>query len=175
METDIEAVHYHISTDIHTVEAFKTFVDWLYNTKPRAPENYEECKFLLQTYVLAVLYQAAPLQNDIMDCLRKYHTKATADLNHLIWLTDHTKDNTGLPMTAYFVQQIAYEIADQGIEKYEKHNKYLPKYMRQGDRFVRYELVKAIAHLATSAGRKAGDPATSDASNWYITELDKAE
>jgi hypothetical protein len=175
METDIEAVHYHISTDIHTPEAFKMFVDWLYNTKPSTPETQEECRFLLQTYVLAVQYDAAPLQNDIIDCLRKYHVKATVDLNHLIWLTDHTKDNTGLPMTAYLVQQIAYEIADQGVEKYEKHNKYLPNYMREGDCFVRYELVKAIAHLATSAERKAGDPATSEATKWYITELDKAE
>ena len=83
-------------------------------------------------------------------------------------MINNTGDNVGLPMTAYLVQQIAYEIAVHGIEKYEQDNKYMPYYMREGERFVRYELVKAIAHRATSSGRKLGNPATSDANKWYV-------
>jgi hypothetical protein len=49
-------------------------------------------------------------------------------------------------MTGYLVQQIAYEIAVSGIDKYEEQNNYMPCYMKEGDGHVRYELAKAMAH-----------------------------
>jgi hypothetical protein len=169
-----ESCHYHITDEMHTPEAFTTFADWLYNTRPSVPETKEYCKSLLQAYVLAVYYEVTLLQNAIIDCFREHHTRVTVDLDHLVWMTNHNGDNTRLPMTAYLVQQIAYEIAQEGIEKYEKKNKSLPQYMKEGDSFVRYELVKAIAHRTQSSVKKAGDPATSDAGKWYVTELDGA-
>ena len=162
--------HYHIISKIHTPQAFKTFVDWLHNIKPDAPEDREECKYLLQAYVLAVNYAARALQNAIMDCFRAYHTEVAVELDHLVWMVNNTGDNTNLAMTAYLVQQIAFEIAAHGIEKYEKNNQFMTYYMREGNRVVRYELVKAIARRATAAGRKDGNPATSDPDRWYVAE-----
>ena len=37
--------HYHITSKIHTPQAFKTFVDWLHNVTPEVPEENEDCKF----------------------------------------------------------------------------------------------------------------------------------
>jgi hypothetical protein len=161
--------HYHILSKIHTPQAFKTFVDWLYNISPSVPEDKADCKLLLQAYVLAVQYDAFPLQNAIVDCFRQYHIQVPVDLDHLVWMINNTEDSIRLPMTGYLVQQIAYQIALHGIEKYEKDNQYMSYYMTEGDRLVRYELVKAIAYRATSSGRKAGNPAILDASKWYVT------
>lgn len=167
-----ESDHYHITDEMHTPEAFKIFADWLHNTRPSVPVTKEDCKFLLEAYILAVYYEAALLQNAIIDSLREHHKMVPVILEHLLWMIDKTQDNAGLPMTAYLVQQIAYEIAQQGVEKYERKNKSLAKYMKEGDSFVRYELVRAIAHRTESSRKKAGNPATSDTSKWYITDLD---
>ena len=118
--------------------------------------------------MLAVQYNVASLQNAIIKRFCEYHKRVVVDLNHLLWMTDHTKDNTGLAMTAYLVQQIAYEISDRGILEYEKHNPGLHAYISQGDSSVRYELVKAIAHRAQLPG--VCDPAK-DPGRWFVTEV----
>jgi hypothetical protein len=83
-------------------------------------------------------------------------------------MTDHTRDNTGLAITAYLVQQIAYEISNRGILEYEKLNAGLDAYISKGDSSVRYELVKAIAHRAQLPG--VCDPAR-DPTRWFVTEV----
>jgi hypothetical protein len=122
--------------------------------------------------VLAVRYNASQLQNAILNCFRQYHAENVVNLHHLMWMISTTEDNTKLPMTAYLIQQIAYEIAEFGIEDYEMSNHYLPYFIREGNCFVRYELVKAIAWRATTAGREAGDPATSDRNSWLLIVTD---
>jgi hypothetical protein len=167
-ETEIKPVHYRLTSEFHTLPAFETFVGWIYKTWPSVPETRSDCKSLLQTYVLAVQYNAISLQNAIIKCFCEHHRSVIVDLNHLVWMTDHTRDNIGLAMTAYLVQQIAYEMSDGGILQYEKYNRSLPTFMSKGDSLVRYELVKAIAHRAQRPG--ASDPAE-DPSRWYVTEL----
>ena len=162
---------FRLKGNLHTWQSFLMILNSLHEAPLRLPEGNEDCKFFLQAYLLAEKYNWDRLQNDIVDCFRKYHTKFTVNLDHLMWMVENTGDNTALPMTAYLVQQIAYEIADEGIEKYAQNNKSFENFMVEGDRVVRYELVKAIAHRATAAGRRAADPATSDKHSWYSIGL----
>ena len=124
--------NYHLTSKLHTRKAFRMVLNSLNNGPPSLPESNEDCKFSLQAYLLAEKYNWDPLQNDIVDCFRIYHTKVTVNLDHLMWMVESAGDNTALPMTAYLVQQTAYEIANERIEKYAGNNKNFESFMLKG-------------------------------------------
>lgn len=133
----------------HTLPAFETLVGWIYETWPSVSETRDDCKSLLQTCVLAAQYDAVSLLDAIIKYICEHHRKVTADLHHLVWITDHARDNIGLAMTAYQGSADSRMQCLLGlIWSTRSIMEVLPAYISRGDGLVRYELVKAIAHRA---------------------------
>lgn len=159
---------YTIVDRFHTVGAFKVLTAWLYNEPPTIPANKTQCKHLLQAYVLARLYNAYQLQNHILDRFRDFHTTFKVDFDNLIWLANRIEDSIACPLTAYFVEQAAFEIADLGFAEFEGANIFLNTFLREGEWEIRVELFKALAKHAQASGGRLDDPAKSLERDWHV-------
>ena len=165
------AADYHLDT--HFVKAFAIFVDWLYNTPPKDPKTPNQCKTLIQAYLLALKYRAQGLQNLLLDCVRRFHIEHGVNFDMLfIYLLNRHGDDVECKLIRYFVDQIAYEIADTGMEEFDASNGGLEYFLRerpQGQ--VRAALVHALGNLATAgkSGRKIIDPAIATQHSYYVT------
>ena len=114
-------VDYHLETRFD--EAFAILFQWLYNTNPKAPKNSKECRTLIQTYLIAQCYGAPGLQNLVLDRIRAYHSGHTVEFDYLfIYLLNRLGGDQDCRLVTYFVDQIAYEIADAGIDDFDSNN-----------------------------------------------------
>lgn len=161
---------YHLDTNF--VKAFAVFVEWLYNTPPKDPKTPAQCKTLIQTYLLAMKYRALGLQNLLVDCIRRFHTERQVNFDMLfIYLLNRHGDDIECKLIRYFVDQIAYEIADTGVEEFDSANGGFEYFLRdrpQGK--VRTALMHALGKIAEAGkgGRKIMDPAVAQAHEYYV-------
>jgi hypothetical protein len=146
-------------------KAFKTYLSFLYNTAPGPPRSRDACKSMLQAYGLAMRYRCVDIQNQIIDCVRRYHEFTYAKLEDLVWTINRFGDNTKCLMTTYLVEQIAYEIAKDGFDNFRNANPFLEIFLATGNRCVRVALFKALARHAQHT--KIMDPARTG-KNWHI-------
>lgn len=165
------AVDYHLDT--HFVKAFGILVDWLYNTPPKDPKTPNQCKTLIQAYLLALKYRGQGLQNLLLDCIRRFHIEHGVNFDMLfIYLLNRHGDDVECKLIRYFVDQIAYEIADTGMAEFDASNGGLEYFLRdrpQGR--VRAALMHAMGDLATAgkSGKKLVDPAVATQHGYYVT------
>lgn len=170
-EREEVAVDYHL--DIHYDRAFAIFVDWLYNTPPNDPATSSQCKILIQAYLIALKYSAVELQNLLIECIRRYHSSKQVDFDMLfIYLLNRYGDDPDCKLIGYLVDQIAYEIAEEGIEKFHEHNAGFDNFLRHrpGGGLVRGSLVWSLAIIASSAksGDRIMDPATKKKHDYHL-------
>ncbi|KAF7504430.1 hypothetical protein GJ744_002234 [Endocarpon pusillum] len=161
---------YHLDT--HFVKAFAIFVDWLYNVPPTQPKNPSQCKTLIQAYLLALQYQAFGLQNLLLDCIRCYHIEHQVNFDFFfIYLLNRHGDDVDCKLITYFVDQIAYEIADSNVEEFDKSNLGLDYFLRERSQGkVRAAFFHALAKIATAGkkGEKIVDPAVALKHDYYV-------
>jgi hypothetical protein len=169
-ETKEIQADYHLET--HFVKAFAVFVNWLYNTPPQVPKTALNCKTLIQAYLLAVKYRAIGLQNLVVDRIRKYHTDHQVNFDlFFIYLLNRHGDDVRCKLIRYFVDQIAYEIADSGVGEFDALNSGFEYFMRdRPEGKVRTALLHALAKIAMTAknGTKVADPAVVEVSDYYV-------
>ena len=109
---------YHLDTRF--VKAFAIFVEWLYNVPPQLPKTPSQCKVLIQAYLLALKYRATGLQNLLLDCVRHYHVENRVNFDlFFIYLLNRHGDDVECKLIKYFVDQIAFEIADSGVADFD--------------------------------------------------------
>lgn len=169
---------YHIQERFFwTPNAFGTFVGWLYNEElaldSNSPTARGDRKNLLNVYVLAIKYKAYSLQNEIVELFRKYHRTESAKFEELWWMSNRVGDDSETAMTAYLIEQIAYDISTEGYDGYvgAHKNSDLPIFLKDGTRNIRVELFKAIARQANS--EKSTDPAKGQ-NRWLVVETGEA-
>ena len=93
----------------------------------------------------------------------------TTDLDNLVWLANRIGDNTeDCALTAYFVEQAAFEIVDRGYGEFDTNNMFFKTFLAEGDWMIRLELFKALAKHAQVSGGRLGDPAKFQAENWHV-------
>ena len=166
---------YHL--DIQHVKAFEVFVNWLYNKAPTVPKSQAQAKTLIQAYLIALKYQAYPLQDLIVDCLRRHFAENTFSFDQLfIYLLNRHGDDPHCKLIRYFVDQVAYEIYSRGYQpfKTEGGNLGIDTFLK--DRVggvVRQALFIALAKLAHQAKeqKRIVDPAVSMTHDYYATVL----
>lgn len=161
---------YHLPTNF--TRAFSIFVDWLYNTPPTPPRTPSQAKILIQAYLLALTYQARGLQNLLLDCLRRYHSEHQVNFDlFFIYLLNRHGDDVDCKLVKYFVDQIAYEIADSGVDEFDATNGGFDYFLRERPQGrVRSALVHAVAKLAFAGkgGAKIVDPASAQVHDYYV-------
>lgn len=161
---------YHLDT--HFVKAFGIFVEWLYNVPPQVPKTASHCKILIQAYLLALKYRATGLQNLLLDCVRHYHVEHRVNFDLLfIYLLNRHGDDVECKLIKYFVDQIAYEIADSGVADFDTANAGFEFFMRdRREGKVRTALVHALGEIAAAAksGGKIVDPANALDHDYYV-------
>lgn len=161
---------YHLDT--HFVKAFAIFVHWLYNVPPETPKAASQCKTLIQAYLLALKYRAVGLQNLLLDCIRHYHSEHQVNFDlFFIYLLNRHGDDPDCKLIKYFVDQIAYEIADSGVDDFDFANAGFDYFMRERPQgLVRTALLHALARIATAGknGGKIVDPAITQKHDYYI-------
>lgn len=169
-EPEIVKADYHLET--HFVQAFAIFVEWLYNVPPKDPKSPSQCKTLIQAYLLALTYHATGLQNLLLDCIRRYHVahQVNFDLSFIYLLNRHG-DDLNCKLIQYFIDQIAYEIADSSVEEFDSTNAGFEYFLRERPQGrVRTALVHALAKIATAGknGGKVVDPAVTQMHDYYV-------
>lgn len=147
--------------------AFDIFVKFLYNENPVRPKTKTEARTMRQAYGLAIKYKCLALQNRIMDCLRAYYSRAPISFDDLIWASNRLGDHTECALNAYLVEQIAFEISHCGLPEFAKKNDYIWTFLREGNRYIRLELFKAICGYAQQTS--SADPAKSG-SRFHVHE-----
>ncbi len=161
---------YHLDT--HFVKAFAIFVHWLYNVPPAQPKSPTQCKVLIQAYLLALEYQALGLQNLLLDCIRRYHLEHQVNFDlFFIYLLNRHGDDVNCKLIKYFVDQMAYEIADSGVEEFDASNLGLDNFLRERPQGkVRAAFFHALASIATAGkkGEKIVDPAAALKHEYYV-------
>jgi len=169
-EAEVIKSDYHLDT--HFVKAFAIFVEWLYNTPPEDPRNPSQCKTLIQAYLLALKYRATGLQNLLLDCIRRYHRAHAVNFDlFFIYLLNRHGDDPECKLVRYFVDQIAYEIADSGVEEFDSTNAGFDYFMAErSEGRVRTALVHALGKIATAGkgGSKIVDPAIAQEHDYYV-------
>jgi hypothetical protein len=168
-EAEAIKVDYHLDTQY--VKAFAIFVDWLYNTPPQPPKSAAQCKILIQAYLLALKYRALGLQNLLLNCIRKWHTENSVNFDFFIYLLNRHEDDVSCKLIMYFVDQIAYEMADTGVKAFDSSNSNLEYFLRdrsQGK--VRTALFHALGNIAQAGknGDEIVDPAIAKMHDYYV-------
>ncbi len=151
---------YHLEGHVYHPAAFEIVVNWLYNQHPEKPRTRPECKTLLRAYVLALQYKIEPLQDSLIDCFRKYHREFSVTFEDLVWLINRVGEGPEahtIPMLKYLVDQIAFEIHQQGYRSFVTNNPFFETFLTLGDRPLRKILFEAMAE--TSQKNPALDPA----------------
>jgi len=170
IETKQIQADYHLDT--HFVKAFGIFVNWLYNTPPQVPKTALNCKTLIQAYLLALKYRATGLQNLLVNRIRQYHSDHQVNFDlFFIYLLNRHGDDVKCKLIKYFVDQIAYEIADSGPAEFDALNSGFEYFMRdRPEGKVRTALLHAVGKLATAGmhGGKIADPAVVDGNEYYV-------
>lgn len=155
------------------VDAFQVFVKWLYNTKPDTPESPNGCKNLIQAYLLALKYSAFPLQDLIVDCIRRYLSATNLDFDSLfIYLLNRHGDDPECKLMRYLIDQTAYDIATVGIGEFlggGPQNNFILFIGERCQGNVRVALVDALAKVAFDAlhGTRIEDPSTAETNDYY--------
>lgn len=86
-----------------------------------------------------------------------------------MWLANRIGDNTDdCALTAYFVEQAAFEIVDRGYGEFDANNMFFKTFLAEGDWMIRLELFKALAKHAQANDGRLGDPAKSQTKNWHV-------
>jgi hypothetical protein len=169
-EPTVITADYHLDT--HFVKAFAIFVEWLYNTPPKDPKTPTQCKTLIQTYLLALKYRAQGLQNLLLDCIRRFHIENQVNFDMLfVYLLNRHGDDVECKLIKYFVDQIAYEIADTGVEEFDSANGGFEYFLRERPQGkVRTALMHALGKIAAAgkSGKKIMDPALAQVHEYYV-------
>ena len=162
-------IDYHLHGKyFHERRPFEMFIRWLYNEGPKAFQTYTHCKVALKAYCLARYYDAYGLQNLLLDRFREYYTSKNIKFDDLNWIINKLGDELAVsPLTRYLIEQVAYEIADNGLAEFKKSNWFFKTYLEEGDRKIRLTLVAIIAAHAQSG--KGEDPAIADF-NFHVGE-----
>jgi hypothetical protein len=170
-EQRVTKADYHLDT--HFVKAFAIFVDWLYNTPPQLPKTALSCKTLIQAYLLAIKYRATGLQNLLLDRIRRYHSDHQVNFDlFFIYLLNRHGDDVKCKLIKYFVDQIAYEIADSSVEEFDAVNSGFEYFMRdRPEGRVRTALFHALGKVAAAGkrGAKIVDPAVVEEHDYYVS------
>ena len=165
------AVHYTLEgNNFSDPKAFKIFVDWLYKEYPEPIQTRRQIQIALKAYVLALEYNAYSLQNMLLDRFREHYTWNKVKFDDLIWVINWVE--VGKPdgarvaaLTSYLIEQVAFEISDNGYDEFEKENWFFKPYLEEGERKHRRDLVRVLARHAHSA--RPTDPATKEF-GWYV-------
>jgi hypothetical protein len=161
---------YHLDT--HFVKAFAIFVNWLYNTPPQVPATAQNCKTLIQAYLIALKYRATGLQNLALNRIRQFHINHQVDFDlFFIYLLNRHGDDVHCRLIKYFVDQIAYEIADSGVAEFDALNSGFEYFIRdRPEGKVRTALFHALGKIATAGkrGAKIRDPAVGDGDEYFV-------
>lgn len=161
---------YHLDT--HFVKGFGIFVHWLYNMAPPDPKTGSQCKVLIQAYLLALKYSAKGFQNLLLDCIRRYHIENQVNFDlFFIYLLNRHGDDADCKLVKYFMDQIAYEITDSGMDEFDSANAGFDYFMRERPQgVVRTALFHVLSKLSTRAhhGGKNGDPAVAKVHDYYV-------
>ena len=159
---------YYLTDRFHKHDAFNIFLQWLYREPPEPVRYRHEARTMLQAYVLAIQYDAWPLQNLIVDRFRVFHATTSMNFDDLLWMANRLGEDLNCPMTEYLLEQTAFDIAQNGFDEFLRHNQRLDDWLKDGQLpVVRLELFKAIARHAK--GTRLGDPA-SGPNEWAVEE-----
>ncbi|KIX03576.1 uncharacterized protein Z518_07129 [Rhinocladiella mackenziei CBS 650.93] len=151
---------YHLDGRCHDPASFEVIVNWLYNISPKKPVTRNQCRTLLKAYVLALTYKITLLQDALIDCFRQYHQDYNIVFEDLIWLVnrlEETREVLTVPMVRYLVDQIAWEISQQGYATFTSHNIFFETFLIEGNRPIRKTIFEAVADLLRPT--RPGDPA----------------
>ena len=163
--------HYHIMEKHHIPESWHMFQCWLMKRPVAVPKDKKSCRLVLQVYMLAIRYNVFALQNEVIDCLRQYHAESPVSIEDLIWVTNNTKRLARCPLRMYLTEQVAYEMAFEGIDGYMAVNENTWNHFlvnqepRQQE--IRTELFKILGRHAHAAKTKLEDPAKG-MRNWHV-------
>lgn len=166
---------YYLRGTIYDRAAFELIVNWLYNDYPDVPGNRREYRTLLKAYLLALKYEISPLQDCIIECLRRYHQEFNITFDDFSWLIrrlDDTPETHTTPLVMYLADQIAWEIVSLGYVGFTEANRSFNDYMQKDYHPCRIVLFKALANIARSTNPY--DPATGD-NRWKIADRPKAD
>ncbi|KAI1625175.1 hypothetical protein EDD37DRAFT_608630 [Exophiala viscosa] len=153
---------YHLEGFVYEPAAFEVVVNWLYNQPPGVPVNRHVCRTQMRTYVIALQYQIIPLQDAIIDCVRKYHQEYNISFEYITWLTNRLGESPAthtVPMMRYLIEQVAFEVSTQGYNEFARDNPLFETFLVQGERPVRQALFHALADIARAL---AGSVAAAD-------------
>lgn len=157
--TTLEA-DYVLTGKVLQPAAFEVIVKYLYNQPPDSPKIRAQCRTSLQAYVLALRYNMFGLQDMIVSNFRQYHQEYTVSFEDLLWLVNRLGDSPAshtIPMIRYFADQIAFEITNQGFEKFLDSNSLFHDFLTIGDRPIRAVVFEAVVNIARTI---PVDPAT---------------
>ena len=153
---------YHLRGPIFEPAAFEIVVDYLYNQPPTTPLDRDRFRVMSKAYILALHYHIEGLQDELVDCLRKFHSSYTMHSEDLLWMTKrlggHEAGVCKVPMVRYLLEQCAYEIWKDGYDAFEGSNAGFETFLTKGDHLLRKDLFKALARM--TAARNPMDPAT---------------
>ena len=153
---------YNLRGPIFEPAAFEVVVDYLYNQRPTTPLHRDRFRVLRKAYILALHYHIEGLQDELVDCLRKFHSRYTMHFEDLLWLAKRLGGSEAwvckVPMIQYFLEQCAYEIWKDGYDAFASSNGGFETYLTNGDHLLRKELFKALARVASA--QTPMDPAT---------------
>ena len=71
-------------------------------------------------------------------------------------------------LTAYFVEQAAFEITDRGYDDFNANNIFFKTFLTEGQWTIRLELFRALTRHAQESGGRLGDPAKSQREDWHV-------
>ena len=71
-------------------------------------------------------------------------------------------------LTAYFVEQAAFEITDRGYDDFNANNIFFKTFLTEGHWTIRLELFRALTRHAQESGGRLGDPAKSQREDWHV-------
>jgi hypothetical protein len=153
---------YQLKGHVFDPAAFEIVINSLYNCPPEIPRCRAELRTLRKTYILALMYGMENLQNDVVDCFRRFHSQYNVLFEDFVWFVrwidadEHVL--SGIPMVQYLISQCAYEIAKNGYAEFAEGNNDFEEFLVDGAHPLRKEIFKAIAALTNAA--RAVDPAT---------------
>ncbi|RMZ87059.1 hypothetical protein DV736_g5716, partial [Chaetothyriales sp. CBS 134916] len=163
--------HYELPGDTNQdFWAFKIFADWMYSEQPKRLKATRDVKVALKAYMLALTYEAYPLQNALVDRFREHYSGHAIDFRDLTFLIDRVegvkpRHVASAALTSYMIEQVAHEICVNGYDKFEEKNWSFKYFINEGDRRHRSDLVRAISCFACKSRRD--DPATGSY-NWHV-------
>ncbi|OAG44749.1 hypothetical protein AYO21_01239 [Fonsecaea monophora] len=171
----VTAPAYRLQGLIYEPEAFEVVVNYLYNEPPDIPTTGSECIILMKAYILALHYRMPGLQDDVVDCFRKYHAEYDVKFAHLFWISGRVGEGDAMckvPLIQYLVDQIAFEIFQRGYDNFVQNNTDFEVFLTKGDRPLRKELFKAMSKVAEE--KDPLDPALGT-HRWRVADYPKFE